>query len=102
MNTIDTIPELKKATLNGIEGLGYAEVYQNVRGMECRGVIVFDENTDLTELRDPIVQKNARFEGAVYQDAHCTFESLAVQVVLVSQDEHLEPGVTFKVTVPQH
>ena len=92
MNLVQAIPELQTARLGGLRGLGYAEVI-TVPGKkdECHGVIVFDEDVDVASLP----ARHTFFEGIVYRDGSESVESFPVDVLLLSSDQHLEPGATF-------
>lgn len=92
MNLVETIPELRAASLNGIPGLGYAEVIPTMGKLENRrGVILFDANVDASRLPTD----RAVFEGVVYKDGEEGYEAFSVDILLVQKDEVEEPGVTF-------
>ena len=95
MNLVQTVPELQKASLNGVHGLGYAESIPGAnQSSEIRGVVVFDADIDLASVsRDE--QKETLFQGAVYRDGLETIETLPVEIVLIHSDDNMEPGVTF-------
>lgn len=97
MNALDTLPQLQKARLNGISGTGYAEKWDGLKGECIKGVVLFDEETDLTALSDLDPQEPALFRGMVYNKGEITLETLLVDIRYIALDE-LEPGVTFRAT----
>ena len=92
---LDTLPELKYASLGGLMGQGYAERLTTIEGTLCRGVIIFDENEDIKRLQKKREGGKVVFEGVVYHNERTTIESMHVQVVYVSDEAHQEPGATF-------
>ncbi len=95
MNALDTLPQLQQARLNGISGTGYAEKWESLTGQYVRGVVLFDEKTDLDELRALDPQEPALFRGMVYSNGAVTLETLTVDLRYIALDE-LEPGITFR------
>ena len=95
IHTIDILPQLQQARLNGISGVGYAEKWSSISGGAIRGVILFDECTDLSALKDLSPQDPALFRGMVYSDGAVTLETLSVDIRYIALNE-LEPGITFK------
>ena len=95
MNALDTLPQLQQARLNGISGTGYAEKWESLTGELIRGVVLFDENTDVQSLRKLDPQKPVLFRGMVYSEGIMTLETLMVNISYIALDE-LEPGVTFR------
>ena len=94
MNALDTLPQLQQARLNGIIGTGYAEKWDNLTGEHIRGVVLFDEETDLTTLKTLDPQEPALFRGMVYSNGVVSLETLLVDIRYIALDE-LEPGITF-------
>ena len=92
-NLVQTFPELQKASLNGVQGLGYAEVVSDRRGT-IHGVILFDEGANRATIGITGTQQ-ALFEGTVYRDDVKTVESLPVEIVLFSEEGRTGPGATF-------
>ena len=95
MNALDTLPKLQQARLNGISGTGYAEKWDNLTDGFIKGVVLFDEETDLDALRNLDPKKPALFRGMVYRDDTVTLETLMVDIRYIALDE-LEPGITFR------
>ncbi len=96
MNLVHTVPELHVASLNGINGLGYAEVFDNKsNGYECCGVIIFDEEVDLALVEEEWRKGDATFTGIVYHEDYEEEVTIPVKIKLFSNEEHLEPGATF-------
>ncbi len=92
MNLVETIPELKEARLNGLEGVGYAEVITGPGNNEhCRGVIVFDDHEEVADLSET----QAMYEGIVYRNGEVYQERMAVEVVFFNNDNNQDPGATF-------
>ena len=92
MNLVQTIPELRTARLSGARGVGYAEVISSPgKKAECRGVIVFDNDVDLSQLST----EEAVFEGVVYREGAESVETLSVDILLLNKDKNKEPGATF-------
>ncbi len=93
---VDLLPELQEASLNGIEGLGYAEVYAHVdESTFCRGVIVFDRDEDLSSLSG-VGSKGAVFTGPVYRGEQVSVETFPVKIIWLSEEMHIDPGATFQ------
>ena len=95
MNALDTLPQLKRAHLNGVSGTGYAEKWDSKNGEVIRGVVIFDESTDTSALDELIPQDPALFRGMVYSQGTATLQTLAVHIQYVALNE-LEPGITFR------
>ena len=94
MSLVETIPELRVASLAGVSGVGYAETIEIPgKPVSCRGVIVFD---DVVSQRDVEIG-DAVYEGVVYRDGVASFETLSVEILMVNTDPHKEPGATFVV-----
>ncbi len=92
MNLVETIPELKEARLNGLQGVGYAEVIAGPDNSEvCRGVIVFDNHEEVANLSE----SQATYEGIVYRKGEVYQEQMTVDVVFFNNDLNQEPGATF-------
>lgn len=92
MNLVQTLPELKSARLNGVEGVGYAEVFSGAgTGEECRGVIVFDDPVQAARLSEG----QTVFEGIVYRDGVEYRERMTVEIIFINNDLNEEPGATF-------
>ena len=96
MDMIDTIPQLLEARVNNIEGLGYAEVTSNTPEQICRGVVVFDQDSDLHTIKHHHPENKAVFEGVLYYNGEAVFETLLIDIVYISIDEDEDPGLTFK------
>lgn len=95
MNALDTLPQLQQARLNGISGTGYAEMWNDLSGGLIRGVVLFDETTDLKALKSLDPKEPALFRGMVYSHQKASLETLQVDILYIALDE-LEPGITFK------
>ncbi len=94
MSLVETIPELRAATLAGVPGVGYAETIEIPgKPVSCRGVIVFDDAVSQREVNIG----DAVFEGVVYRDGIESVETLSVEILMVNMDPHKEPGATFVV-----
>ena len=96
MDMIDTMPQLRKAHVNDIEGLGYAEVIATTSEHICRGVVVFDQDTDLRIIKNHHPENKAVFEGVLYRSGGEVFETLMIDILYTSFDEDADPGLTFK------
>ena len=96
MDVIDTIPQLREARINGIDGLGYAEFSTHISGHTCRGVVLFDSDTDLGTLKNRHPEDTAVFEGILFYNGEEIAETLHVNVVYTSFDEEADPGLTFR------
>lgn len=96
MNLVHTVPELHVANLNGINGLGYAEVLDSKSdNRECCGVIIFDEEVDLALVEEEWRKGHATFTGIVYHEDYEEEVTIPVKIKFFSNEEHLEPGATF-------
>ena len=95
MAMIDTMPQLRVARINGITGLGYAEVISQVSENLCRGVVIFDDETDLSQLRTRHSEDDVVFEGILFYNGEEIAETLTVEILYTSFDE-ADPGLTFK------
>ncbi len=91
MNLVQTLPELQVACLGGLQGVGYAEIISIEGNSECRGVIVFDTDEDVTKIET----EQTVFEGIVYNNGCESFESIPVEILMINQDQNQEPGATF-------
>ena len=92
MNLVQTLPELKAARLNGLDGVGYAEVISGPGNTEeCRGVIVFNDPEEAAVLE----AGQTEFEGVVYREGEAYRERMPVEIVFLNNDQHHEPGATF-------
>ena len=93
MNLVQTLPVLQKASLNGVNGLGYAEAIAGINQTgSIHGVIVFDEDSNLENFSE---RKEMLFEGIVYRDGSEVVESIEVELVLFNRDLNEAPGATF-------
>ncbi len=86
---------LHEVSINGVTGLGYAEIVQSPsHSEECRGVIVFDEAVDAEALERAMAQKDGVYSGVVYANARASVATFPV-VIRHVEYETAEPGVTF-------
>ncbi len=86
---------LHAVTINGLTGLGYAEIVQTPdHSEECRGVIVFDEEVDAEALERAITRKDGVYSGVVYANARESIATFPVEIRHV-ECETSEPGATF-------
>jgi hypothetical protein len=86
---------LHEVSINGLAGLGYAEIIQTPdHAEECRGVIVFDEEVDAEALERAIAKKNGVYSGVVYANARVSVATFPV-VIRHADCETSEPGATF-------
>ncbi|NNF57911.1 MAG: hypothetical protein HKN04_06685 [Rhodothermaceae bacterium] len=79
--------EPKEATLNGIEGEGYAYVVDTYQGKAYRGVFFADEDADLGEAAG--AEEPVSFEGTVY---HKTTEGVEALDVTVTKTVNVSVG----------
>jgi hypothetical protein len=96
MNVVQTVPELHVASLNGINGLGYAEVIsRRETAFECRGVIIFDEDADLAQVEQEWRDGKALFTGMVYHEDREEEVTIPVQIKFITNEGQHEAGATF-------
>lgn len=101
MDIIDTLPELHQANINGISGLGYAEASFDASPVTCRGVVVFDRDTDLSTLLQFNPDEEVLYQGIVYTQTRPLFKTLRVKIRYLSLNERVDPGLTFSASLPQ-
>ena len=88
---------LHEVSINGIPGLGYAEVVGEAGQPDtCRGVIVFDEEIDVNTLESSIREKKESVStGVVYTDARPHIATFPVEIRHFDHASDGEPGATF-------
>ncbi|MEZ4702084.1 MAG: hypothetical protein R2834_17250 [Rhodothermales bacterium] len=86
---------LQEVSINGISGLGYAEVVRTAnRAEECRGVIVFDEAADVDALERAIQEKGGVYSGIVYAPTEAHVATFPIKIRHFEHEVD-EPGATF-------
>ena len=100
MNMIDTMPQLYEAQVNGVKGLGYAEIEQGLLQTVCKGVVLFDDEDDLATLLTSQVGDKVIFQGMLYQNGEAQYKSFSAEIMYLALDENVDPGLTFRTLLP--
>lgn len=92
---VNIMRALQSVSINGITGLGYAEVIRTPGNVEeCRGVIVFDEEVDLDALELVLQEEEGVYSGIVYAGSGMQTATFPIQIRHLEHDTE-DPGATF-------